>query len=251
MAGGNNQFSFEESAQTEIINTYQTALEEIKGATDNFIAKVVEQANNTHYNPIVRLGITCIDFYHDSVKQSVETLFENWADDNDGNRSSLKAFIESMDPDNNDALATAEALQSKLGDTIETMFNVQDESELQAIDVSDPHVRSEDFDTLKDSASEYEQAIEEIKSQTESTINSQAENNSAFKCIAAPVTATCTVVIESFKEIAELFTKVKDDFDQHQQELSSAADDAMKAAESAAATAAQDILQEIVNDFKL
>lgn len=241
-----NKFSFEEEAQSRIITTYQEALEGIAVQTNVFIDKVTEIANRTKYLPVIRLGKRCIVFYNDDVRQNVTQLFQDWID----GEASLKAFIEKMEG-GEDAVSTATVLQQNLESVIQNMFNVKDETELDAIDTANPVLTDQDFDELKDITIQYKDQVQQDKDTVIAAINNEIDDNSAYACILAPITATFAVVVSSFEEISQQFDNVKEEYIQKQGEFSQTADELKTQMESSAQTAAEDALTGLEVDFHL
>ena len=227
-------FSFEESELTDLINKYESYMEEAASAAMAFVENVREVALSSNYIIVMELCNVCINFYAGDVKQTVEGQFDEWAD-SDGN---VVSFIQTM-KGGEDAEATARKLQDDLRDKIPTMFPQIDEI---STETAHPIGRSEYFDSIIEAAKSFKQTLEEIIQSSNAEINNLSEQNAVYSCIEAPVGTTLDIVASIFDAVATQFDNAKQGFNDAVADAVGKSREETQRMASAAESKAQDVI---------
>ena len=225
-------FSITEEQQQNIIAHYRDTLEKTAEAAKLFATNINELCEQTRYQEFVNIGIACVDFYTNDLKQGVEQVFDNWAEGN----NNLRSFIANV-KGGEAAELTAITLQNGLKDTIADMFP---QIEPPSPDTSEPDFKEDDFDTLKEHTDKYISSLEEIKTESLRIVEDGIEENALYSCIREPIVSTLKIVSSSFEEVKIHVEKSKElldeAIDQDINNSEAAAAEAEKTAEATAKT---------------
>ena len=203
MSGDGKKFDLTEETIMDIGKTYGEYMDETAEATKKFLDEVTPVANDTKFEPIVKMVNACIKHNND-VKDCIEKNFEEWKD---GDSSLVKLVITLKGGEA--AEGTANKVQDDLADKINQML--KDEEELQ-IDTANPKVETSDFENLENVTKAYSNKLSDIYGGAESDINNKADENTVYNSIKGPVIATLKVVTSSFEKVAELLEQARENF---------------------------------------
>ncbi|MFI3200280.1 MAG: hypothetical protein R3Y54_01970 [Eubacteriales bacterium] len=236
--------NFKEEEIERIYQVHRSALEEISQYTRTVADSIGRITERTKYEKIVELFNGAMQYYNEELKNVACNTLNEWAEGE-------SSFVSALERVRAGESAKNKAIQVQ--NTIIEEIHTWGTMEEITVDTAEVDVKSEDFQEICDSISQYNRELEELYKSKQQEITANSEENTLYGVMNSVVLPTITTVASGFGEsTGEAFQKLAEEFQLAEQEVHQQAADFsqnVQASKSAAKTAGELLKQQVSTMF--